>query len=142
MGYHLIDIDELEPLPDRSATGYEISDHYHAFRGGADEPTEPTRGPRTFGFRVYFVDPGEQLGTSGMHYHEEQEELFYLVEGALHVETPERTFRVEAGQALLIEPGSPQRAYVPEDAQTSAYVVAVGAPSYRELGRNDGVAVE
>lgn len=142
MGYELIDTDDLDPLPDRSATGYEISDHYLPFRDADADPPGPNRGPRTFGFRVYFVEPGEALGTGGMHYHEEQEELFYVVDGTLHVQTPDTTFQVDAGQAMFIEPESPQRAFVPDTAEERAYVVAAGAPSYRELGRNDGRPVD
>lgn len=140
MGYELIDIDDLDPLPNRTADGYEISDHYMPFRENETDPAPASRGPQELGFRVYFVDPGDELGSGRMHYHEEQEELFYAVAGTLHVETPEETIEVGPGQALVVEPGSPQRAFVPAAAEATAYVVAAGAPSYRALGRNDGQA--
>ena len=137
MGYELIDVDTLEPLPHRTARGVEVSDHYHAVEAAGDTPPA-TRGPQHMGFRVYDAEPGEAL-TDGMHYHEEQEELFYVVDGELHVETPDDLIEVTAGQVLLIEPGSPQFAFVPADASDSAHIVAAGAPSYRDLARNDGV---
>ncbi len=142
MGYELIDINELDEVPDRTATGYEISDHYLPFRDDGEEPRPASRGPEQFGFRVYFIDPGEELGSGRMHYHEEQEELFYVVAGVLHVETPDETFEVGPGQALVIDPGNPQRAYASADAERPVYVVAAGAPSYRTLGRNDGMQYE
>ena len=134
MGYELIDVSEHEPLPDRSATGVEISDHY--VPSGEPMEGESTRGPENVGLRVYEAEPGESLG-GGMHYHEEQEEILYVLEGTLSVETPETTYRVGPGQALVVEPESPQRAFNPEDADESVSVVAIGAPSYRVLGRND-----
>lgn len=140
MGYEVIDLGDLSALPDRTASGYEFSDHYEPLKTDEADPPEPRRGPERFGFRVYFVDPGEALGSGGMHYHEEQEEFFYVVSGELHVETPEETYRIGPEQAILIKPHSPQRAYVPAGASEQAYVVGVGAPSYRELGRNDGTA--
>jgi mannose-6-phosphate isomerase-like protein (cupin superfamily) len=72
-----------------------------------------------------------------MHYHEEQEEIFYVIEGTLHVETPEQEYLVKSGQALVVEPNSPQQAFNPDDAAESVHVLAIGAPSYSVLGRND-----
>jgi len=134
MGYERIDTADLDPLPDRSSTGVELSDHY----APTGEPVDGDGdwGPENVGLRVYRAAPGEALG-SGMHYHEEQEETFYVIEGTLHVETPEREYLVGPGQALVVEPGSPQRAFNPEDADGTVEVVAIGAPSYSVLGRND-----
>lgn len=139
MGYHLIDVADLEPLPDRTATGYEISDHYVPSGDPVDH--DSARGPRHVGLRVYHADPGEGLG-GAMHYHEEQEEIFHVVSGTLHLRTPGETIEVTAGQTVVVEPGSPQHAVVPDDATESAHVVAIGAPSYRDLGRNDAASYE
>lgn len=136
MGYELIDPDDLEPLGDRSSTAVELSDHYVPSDESVDE--EPNRGPEKMGLRVYHADPGESI-SGGMHYHEEQEEVFYVIEGTLHVETPEEEYRVESGQALVVEPNSPQEAFNPDDATESVQVLAIGAPSYSVLGRNDGI---
>ena len=135
MGYELIDVADLDPLPNRTATGLEISDHYDS----PDGPGEggPRRGPKNVGLRVYDAEPGEEL-SDGMHYHEEQEEIFYVIEGTLHVETPEKVYRVGPGQAFVVEPGSPQRAFNPGESTETVHLVAIGAPSYGVLGRNDG----
>jgi mannose-6-phosphate isomerase-like protein (cupin superfamily) len=72
--------------------------------------------------------PGEQLPLA-YHYHDEQEELFYVVEGTLAVETPDEEYAVPAGSFFAVEPGSPQRAFNPTDADGRVTVVAIGAPA-------------
>jgi mannose-6-phosphate isomerase-like protein (cupin superfamily) len=141
MGYELLDTEGIAPLSDRAVDCVEISDHFVPPPGDdATEVTPPTahRGPEQIGLRVYHADPGQGLGSSDhMHYHEEQEETFYVVDGCLHVETPDREYTVAAGQAFVVEPGSPQRAFVPVDADEPCHVIGIGAPSYSVLGRND-----
>ena len=56
-------------------------------------------------------------------------ECFFVLSGTLHVETPEEEYVVETGQALFVDPGSPQRAFNPDDADASTRVLVVGAPS-------------
>ena len=68
---------------------------------------------------TYEMAPGEQLPRT-YHYHERREELFYVVAGTVRVETPDGEF--------VAEPGSPHRAFVPEDADGAARVLGVGAP--------------
>lgn len=117
MGYHLIDPEDLDQWDDRptdvrslsEAAGYRYQDS-------------------KLGVRVYTLAPGEQSGLR-YHYHDEQVEVFYVLGGTLHVETPERGYVVEPDQALFVDPGSPQRAYNPEDAETDTRVLAIGAPS-------------
>jgi mannose-6-phosphate isomerase-like protein (cupin superfamily) len=82
----------------------------------------------TSGMRVYELPPGEQSGPS-YHYHDEQVEAFYVLAGTLHVKTPEEEYVVEADQAFFVDPGSPQRAYNPAEADAPVRVLAIGAPS-------------
>ena len=117
MGYHLVDPDDLDQWDDRPTDVRSLS-----VAAGLDYQNSP------LGLRVYDLAPGEMSGLR-YHYHDEQVEVFYVLEGRLHVETPERDFVVETDQALFVEPGSPQRAYNPEDANTPVRVLAVGAPS-------------
>jgi len=117
MGYHLVDPDDLGQWDDRPtdvrslsvAAGYDYQDS-------------------KLGMRVYELAPGEQSGLA-YHYHVEQVEAFYVLDGALHVETPDEAYVVEADQALFVDPESPQRAYNPEDAAEPVRVLAIGAPS-------------
>jgi len=125
MGYHLVDPDDLDQWDDRptdvrslsAAAGYE----YQGSKLGA---------------RVYDLAPGEQPGLA-YHYHDEQVEFFYVLDGTLHVETPDEEYVVDTDQALFVDPGSPQRAYNPEDADGTTRILAVGAPSV-----DDGHAYE
>lgn len=117
MGYHLIDPDELDQWDDRPtdvrslsvAAGYDYQDS-------------------KLGLRVYELAPGEESGLR-YHYHDEQVEVFYVLEGTLHVETPDDEYLVEPDQALFIDPGSPQRAFNPDHADRATRILAIGAPS-------------
>jgi mannose-6-phosphate isomerase-like protein (cupin superfamily) len=117
MGYHLVDPDDLDQWDDRgtdvrslsAAAGYDYQDS-------------------KLGLRVYELAPGEQSGLS-YHFHDEQVEVFYVLDGTLHVETPDETYTVESDQALFVDPESPQRAFNPESAETATRVLAIGAPS-------------
>jgi len=113
MGYHVVDPDELPVEPDRPSEMRYVSE-------AADL--------EHLGLRVYRVEPGEEIPLSGMHYHDEQEEVFYVLAGTLAVETPDRVYEVEASQFFAAEPGSPHRAHVPEDAEQSAHAIGMGAP--------------
>jgi mannose-6-phosphate isomerase-like protein (cupin superfamily) len=125
MGYHLVDPDDRGQWDDRPtdvrslsvAAGYDYQDS-------------------KLGLRVYELAPGEQSGLR-YHYHDEQVEAFYVLEGTLHVETPEREFVVESDQAFFVDPGSPQRAFNPEDAEASTRVLAIGAPSVDDAHPHD-----
>jgi mannose-6-phosphate isomerase-like protein (cupin superfamily) len=75
----------------------------------------------------HVVEPGEEIPLSGMHYHDEQEEVFHVLSGTLSVETPDDLLRVEAGQFFVAEPGSPHRAHVAV-AEKPVEVVGIGAP--------------
>ena len=113
MGYHLIDPDELPETPDRPSTMKYISE-----AAGLD----------CMGLRVYDVAPGEDIPLSGLHYHDEQEEVFFVLDGELAVETPGRTYVVPSGRFFIAEPGSPHRAYNEADATDNVRVVGIGAP--------------
>jgi len=117
MGYHLVDPNDLDQWDDRPtdvrslsvAAGYDYQDS-------------------AIGLRVYELAPGEMSGLA-YHTHDEQVEVFYVLDGRLHVETPDGDIVVDADQALFVDPGSPQRAYNPDDAESPVRVLAIGAPS-------------
>lgn len=117
MGYHHVVTADLEQFDDRPTDVRSIST-----AAGLDYQGSP------LGLRVYDVAPGEQPPLV-YHYHEEQTEVFYVLEGTLYVETPEETFVVEADEAFVAEPESPHRAYNPEDADEAVRVLAIGAPT-------------
>lgn len=113
MGYHVVDPDDIAPEPDRPSEMRYISE---------------TADMETMGLRMYEVAPGEQIPLSGLHYHGEQEEVFYVIEGELSVETPDRTYHTEEGQFFIAEPENPHRAYNDPDADTDTTIIGIGAP--------------
>lgn len=113
MSYHVVDPDDVEPMSGRSAEARSISD---------------AAGLENVGLRTYHAAPGEQIPL-GYHYHDQQEEVFYVLKGDLHVETPEREYVVGAGKFFIAEPGNPHRAFNPEDGAADLRVIALGAPS-------------
>ena len=123
MGYHVIDPDDLEPEPDRPSEMRYVSE---------------AAGMERMGLRVYTVEPGEEIPLSGLHYHEEQEEAFYVIEGELSVETPDRTYHVDSGRFFVAEPESPHRAHNPADADGDVRVIGMGAPPRSDGHSYDG----
>lgn len=125
MGYHLVDAADLDQWDDRPtdvrslsvAAGYDYQDS-------------------KLGLRVYELSPGEQSGLK-YHSHDEQVEAFYVLDGTLHVETPDEEYIVEPDQALFVDPGSPQRAFNPESADGPVRVLAIGAPSVDDAQEYD-----
>ena len=112
MGYRVVDPEEIEPAPDRPCELRRLSE-----AAGLDR----------MAINRYRAAPGEQIPLA-YHYHDEQEEAFYVISGTLSVETPEETYRVEADQFFVAEPGSPHRAHVGDEAEGPARVIGVGAP--------------
>jgi mannose-6-phosphate isomerase-like protein (cupin superfamily) len=117
MGYHLVDPEDLDQWDDRPVDVRSISTA--AGLAYQDSP---------LGLRVYEAQPGEMFGLS-YHSHDEQVEVFYVLDGTLHVETPDEEYVVESDQALVVDPESPQRAYNPDDADEPVRALAMGAPS-------------
>ena len=120
---HLVDPADVEPLPDRPSETRDVAEAV---------------GLENMGLRRYVVAPGEDVPVSGLHYHDEQEEAFYVVTGELRVETPDREYAVGADQFFLAEPGSPHRAFNHAESDEVAVVLAVGAPSVHDGHRYEG----
>ncbi|AQL43348.1 cupin [Halorientalis sp. IM1011] len=118
MGYHHVDPDELAPSSDHPCD-----------RRSLAEVAELTQ----LAAAVYDLEPGEDLATT-YHYHDQREELFYVLDGDLHVETPDEEFVIGADETFVVEPESPIRPYNPTDADASVRVLGVGAPKF-DIGR-------
>ena len=112
MGYRVVDADAVEPEADRPCECRKLSEP------GGLEHTAINR------FRA---EPGEQLPLA-YHYHETQQEAFYVLSGSLAVETPEETYEIATDDLFVVDPESPQRAYNPADADGPVTVLAIGAP--------------
>ena len=91
-------------------------------------------GTTEFGFNYYVADPGERLPW-GSHRHPDHEELFYVLEGALEVETSDGLLPVTAGEAVFVPSDTTNLARA--TGEEPARVIAVGAPKER-----DGAIIE
>lgn len=112
MGYQVVDPDDVDPIEDRPCVTLPVGD---------------SAGLENIGLRLYRVAPGEQMPLA-YHYHDEQEEVFYVLTGTLHVETPDEEFEISAGRLFIAEPESPHLAFNPNGADGPVEVLALGAP--------------
>ena len=112
MGYRVLDTDEVTSSDDRPCTLRRLS--------------EPA-GLDWMAINRFRAEPGEMLPLA-YHYHDEQEEAFFVLSGTLHVETPEETYEIAENGLFAVDPGSPQRAFNPDDATAPVDVLAIGAP--------------
>ena len=112
MGYRTVRTDDVAPTPDRPSELRRLTE---------------AAGLEDVAVNRYSAEPGEQLPLK-YHSHEEQEEAFYVIAGAIEVETPEGTFAVGADELFAADAESPHRAYCPEEADGAAEVLAIGAP--------------
>lgn len=117
MGYHVIDPYEIEPTPNRPSLMRDISNAAKL---------------SNIGLRFYEVQPGEELPLLGMHYHEQQEEVFFVIDGSLIAETPERSYEIDNFELFIAKPGSPHRIFNDTSANQVATVLAMGAPSVED----------
>jgi uncharacterized cupin superfamily protein len=117
MGYHVVDPEEIEQTPDRPCDHRSVSDAVDLTNVGVN---------------MYRAAPGEQLPLS-YHVHDEQEEVFLVLNGALSVETPDGEIVVSEGQLFVAEPESPHRAFNPETASQVVTAMAVGAPAVDDV---------
>ncbi|XVH32848.1 cupin domain-containing protein [Haloferacaceae archaeon DSL9] len=113
MGYRLVDPDSVDPVPDRPCELRRLS---------AATTLDAVA------INQFRAAPGEQLPLA-YHYHETQDEAFYVVSGTLRVETPDETYTVGEGQLFAAPAEHPHRAYNPEDATEPVVAVAIGAPA-------------
>lgn len=113
MGYHRLDPAEMGPTPDFPCDRRSLSEA--AALG-------------TLAAAVYTVEPGDRLART-YHYHEQREELFYVLAGTLAVRTPAGTVEVPRDEVFVAEPDSPLLPHVPEAAAEPARVLGVGAPA-------------
>jgi len=119
MGYHHLAVDDIEPTPDRPSIQRSISDAADLENAAVNLYKKK-------------VAPGEDIPLA-YHYHDNQEELFYVLSGTLAVETPEKTYEVDEDEAFVVEPDSPQRAHNPESATEPVRTLVVGAPAVDDV---------
>jgi quercetin dioxygenase-like cupin family protein len=112
MGYHVVDPADVP-----------TTDDYPCERRSITEAV----GLANLAVAVYELAPGEQLPRT-YHSHAQREEVFHVLEGPLHVETPGEEYVVPGGSVFVAEPRSPHRAFYPHGESGAARVVGTGAP--------------
>ncbi|MFB6129800.1 MAG: cupin domain-containing protein [Salinigranum sp.] len=118
--YRLVDVADLPDAPGPSTHKKEV-----------DEAVKSAE----LSFNVFTAHPGEKIA-AGYHYHPRHEELLYVIEGELQVETADGDYTIEPGQALYIPPGAPQVSR--SIGEGPARVIAIGAPK----SASEGIIVE
>lgn len=108
MSYHVVD-----PATVESREGLPGTHRY------LDDVVELTR----LSVQLVEAAPGDDFAP--YHAHDEGDEVFYVLEGTLHVETPEGEFRVGAGEWFAVEPGHPLRPYNPATAEAPVRALLV-----------------
>jgi len=87
MGYRVVNTDSVEPEPDRPCECRKLS-----------EPGELTE----MAINRFRAAQGEQIPLT-YHYHETQQEAFYVDNGTLSVETPKKTYEVTEGDLFVVD---------------------------------------
>jgi uncharacterized cupin superfamily protein len=90
MSYHVVDPDSIEPREGIPGAHRYLNDAVD-LEGLAVQVIEAT--------------PGEDVAP--FHYHDESDEVFYVLEGTLSAEVPDDEFAVEAGEWFFIKSENP-----------------------------------
>lgn len=113
MGYHHVGVAGIDPASDRP----------NSKRSSADTP-----GLENGAVNRYEAEPGEEIPLA-YHYHDDQEEVFYVLSGTATFDTEDGQLEVGAGEAIRFEPGEYQHGHNETDDPVVA--LAIGAPGTR-----------
>jgi uncharacterized cupin superfamily protein len=89
-------------------------------------PLGKALGTEHMGMQFYELEPGESTAF-GYHAHENQEEVFYVVDGTLTFETEEGDVTVREGEAVRFAPGEFQQSR--NDTDGRVRTLGIGAPA-------------
>ena len=102
---------DLETNPEKPGRRWELS---------------PQLGITDYNLNVAVLAPGERLSQNAYHYHENQEEVYYVIEGRVRVEVEDGSFDLAADEVLRFEPGAPHLLHNPFDERCR--LIAIGSP--------------
>lgn len=120
MAYHVVDSADITPESDIPG------DHRYL-----DSVVDLTN----LSMQVVTAQPGESFAP--YHTHGVQEEVFYVVEGELHVKTPREDYTLGPGEFFVAEPESPLHPHNPDDADAPVRAVLVNAPRAEDFETYD-----
>lgn len=104
-------IDDFETNPEKPGRRWELS---------------PQLGIDDYNFNVAVLERGEPLSQNGYHYHENQQEFFYVVDGRCQVEVENGAFRLREDEIVRFDEGVVHLLHNPFD--EPAKLVAIGNP--------------
>lgn len=113
-GWQHVSLSELTTNPEKPGERWELS---------------PELGIEPFNFNVAVLDPDERLSQNHYHYHENQQELFFVVEGRCRIETEAAGFDVGIDEAVVFEKGREGAHVLYNPFEEPCKVVAVGWPA-------------
>lgn len=128
-GYDHRSLDSFEVTEDKPATRWEISAQLDI---------------EAYNLNVVVLEPGERMAQTAFHAHPEQQELYYVIDGRVRVETAEESVTAAMDDVVRFDPGEPHLLHNPFDA--SCKIVAISDPpsghrpvrhiqSYEDLSR-------
>ncbi|WP_137285711.1 cupin domain-containing protein [Halorussus salinisoli] len=79
-----------------------------------------------YNYNIAVLEPSERLSANAYHYHEEQAELFHVVEQRCRVETDGDSFDLTADELVYFQPGVPHLLHNPFE--KSCKLIGVGSP--------------
>lgn len=126
-GYERAALSDIEANPEKPSQRWEIS---------------PQLGIQGYNFNVAVLEPSERLSQTAFHYHENQEEFFYVIDGECRVETENESFNLSRDEMVVFREGAVHLLHNPFDEPCK--LIAIGYPadgrrpvhlvkSYREL---------
>ncbi|MFC6906445.1 cupin domain-containing protein [Halalkalicoccus tibetensis] len=113
-GWHHVTLSKAATNPEKPGERWELS---------------PELGIGTFNFNVAVLEPDDRLSQNHFHYHENQRELFLVVEGRCRVETAEEGFEMGVDEAVAFEKGKAGAHVIHNPFGEPCKVVAVGWPA-------------
>lgn len=113
-GWKRVSIGAVEPNPEKPGERLELS---------------PGLGIDAFNLNVAVLSPGERLSQNHFHYHENQRELFYVVDGAVRVETKDGGFDLDTDEVVVFDAGEDGAHLVHNPFDAPSKLVAIGWPS-------------
>lgn len=107
--YHAVD--DFETKPDKPGRRWELS---------------PQLDIDVYNFNVAVLEHGEALSQNGYHYHENQEEFFYVVDGRCQVEVEDGSFRLRVDEVVRFDEGVVHLLHNPFEEPVK--LIAIGSP--------------
>lgn len=102
---------DLETNPEKPGKRWEVS---------------PQLGIEEYNFNVAVLEPDERLSQNAYHYHPNQTEFFYIVEGRCRAEVADGSFDLDADDVVRFEKGAPHLLHNPFEEVCK--LIAIGSP--------------